>query len=191
MSENAVKAERIALGSVFGDRWRASESAGRHHVFRMRYLCPCCDTPWYQDVTEEPEAFAATPIPDRKVLGRAILCGKCDALSRMLLVSDVAASEDAFVLSASRLYDCLGRLYREPGIRWIDVKGMGQYDGNPKSLRDDKMSAAKEVNFRQDGTRWIRRASVSVSDAVAFGWMAFDAEGLKLKTQKPASRFRN
>lgn len=189
MTENTVKAERITLGSAFGDRWRSSLAAGRHHVFRMRYLCPCCDAPWYQDVTEEPEAFAATPIPDRRALGRAMLCGTCEALSRMLLVSDASESEETFVIDSGRLFDRLGRLYREPGLSWVSVKGMGPFDGDPKSLRDDKRDAAKAINFVQDGGRWYRRASVSVSDAVAAKWIAWDAPGPKPKAQ-PSGRFR-
>lgn len=190
MIETTKKAERITIDSAFGERWRSGHAAGRHHVFRMRYVCPCCDGVWYQDVTEEPDAFAAVLLPDRRALGRAMLCGKCDALSRMLMVSDASASEEAFVISASRLYECLGRLYREPEMRWIDVKGMGPYDGNQKSLRDDRRQAAKEVNFRQDGARWIRRASVTVSQAIEFKWMPFDAEGPKPKVEKSKSRFR-
>ena len=189
MTENTQKAERVTLCSEFGDRWRASLAAGKHHVFRMRYLCPCCDTPWYQDVTEDPESFASKPLPDRRALGRAMLCGKCDALSRMLLRSDASESEDAFVLSSSRLFEDLGRLYREPNLRWVDVKGMGPFDGNPKSMRDEKKTAAKAINFVQDGTRWTRRASVTVSQAVELKWMAFDAPGPKAKAQ-PQNRFR-
>lgn len=189
MTENTVKADRITIGSEFGDRWRASLSAGRHHVFRIRYLCPCCDTPWYQDVTEEPEAFAATPLADRRSLGRAMLCGTCEALSRMILRSDASESEEMFVLDSSRLFDCLGRLYREPGLRWIDVKGMGLFAGDAKSLRDDKKTAAKAINFVQDGGKWCRRASVSVSEAVAAKWIAWDSPGPKVKPQQ-AGRFR-
>jgi len=94
-----------------------------------------------------------------------------------------------FVLDSGRLFEFLGRLYREPGLRWVDVKGYGPFDGDPRSLRDTKRDAAKAINFVQDGGKWYRRASVSVSEAVAAGWIKWDAPGPKPKPQQ-AGRFR-
>ena len=168
---------RTALDSDRTKRWIDTKARGIHHVFRIRFLCPRCRTPWYQDITEEPEVFKAQGVPDRRNLGRAMLCGTCDSLSRMILGSVSAETETMYVLSADDVFDALAPLWKEPGLTWVSVEGMGVYSGNPATLKDDKKEAALLVNFVESTPgRWRRRASVTMSEAWALGWISGDRQ---------------
>lgn len=172
---DALARPKTALHSEELEKWIESKGKGIHHVFRFRIVCPHCGTVWYQDITEDPDLFAATPLIDRRNLGRAMLCGTCEALSRMVLGSVAVDMETRFVLDRHDLYNSLGKLYSDHATTWVAVKGMGPYNGDPKSLRDDRTQQAKAVNFvDMGGGRFQRRAGVTLSDAWALGWVQGD-----------------
>lgn len=169
------KRPKTALHSEQLERWIDTKRKGTHHVFRMRLVCPHCGTAWYQDITEEPEVFGTVPLVDRRNLGRAMLCGSCEAKSRMVLGSVAVDMETRYVIDRHDLDASLGKLFTDHATPWVAVKAMGPYDGNPKSLRDDRKEAAKAVNFVDlGGGRLQRRAGVALSDAWALGWIQGD-----------------
>lgn len=166
---------KTVLHSEQLERWIESKAKGTHHVFRFRIVCPHCGVVWYHDITEDPEVFAATPLVDRRNLGRATLCGTCEALSRMVLGSVAVDMETRYVMDKHDLYASLGKLYTDHATTWVTVKGMGPYNGDPKSLRDDRKAQAKAINFvDMGGGRFQRRAGVTLSDAWALGWVQGD-----------------
>lgn len=166
---------KTALHSEELEKWIESKAKGIHHVFRFRIVCPHCGTVWYHDITEDPELFAATPLVDRRNLGRATLCGTCEAKSRMVLGSVAVDMETRYVLDKHDLYTSLGKLYSDHATTWVAVKGMGPYNGDPKSLRDDRSKQAQEINFVDlGGGRFQRRAAVTMAQAQDLGWVAFD-----------------
>jgi hypothetical protein len=177
MMPETAQRPKTALDSATMERWMETKASGTHHVFRFRIVCPHCGTVWYQDVTEDPQDFAANPFPDRRNLGRAMLCGTCEALSRMVLGSVAVDMETRYVIGKDELFASLGKLYTDHATTWVNVKGMGEYNGDPKSLRDDKRDQAKAVNFLDmGGGRFQRRAGVTLSDAWALGWVQGDLQ---------------
>ena len=173
---SATTRPKTALQSEQLERWVESKARGTHHVFRMRYVCPHCGEVWRQDITEDPVEFGKHPLPDRRNLGRAMLCGTCEAKSRMVLGSVAVDMETRYVLDKDELYASLGNLYTDHNMGWVTVKPMGPYSGDPKTLLDEKAERAKEVNFvDMGGGRFQRRAAVTMSDAWALGWVRGDA----------------
>lgn len=170
-----AKRPKTALDSETMARWMETKAAGTHHVFRFRYVCPHCEATWFQDITEDPEDFAAKPIPDRRNLGRAMLCGTCEAKSRMIIGSVVAEIVPEFAITESALFASLGKLYSDHNMGWVTVKGMGAYNGDPKSLRDDKREQVKQIATRQDGDRTFRRGAYTISEATNLKWRDFEA----------------
>lgn len=180
-------AARTILKSEDIERWIESKRNGGHHVFRFRFLCPHCKSPWYQDITEDPQVFASNPFPDCRNLGKAMLCGRCDAMSRMTIGFPGEGEEQRFAISKEQIFESLGKLYKDHSVTWIQVEGLGPYSGDPKSLRDEKANAAKEINFvKASDSLYHRRAGVSISTAENLGWAKFD-EGT---TKQPSSRRR-
>lgn len=170
-----TKRPKTALDSDTMARWMETKAAGTHHVFRFRYVCPHCEAVWCQDITDDPDDFAEKPIPDRRNLGRAMLCGTCEARSRMIVGSVVADIEPEFCLQDRDLYESLGKLYRDHNTSWVMVKGMGPYNGDPKSLLDEKREQVLKVATRKDGGRTLRRCSYTITEATERKWRSFDA----------------
>jgi transcription elongation factor Elf1 len=171
----ATKRAKTALHSEALERWIDTKANGQHHVFRMRYVCPHCGTVWHQDITEDPVAFGNVPLVDRRNLGRAMLCGTCEAKSRMVLGSVAVDMETRYVLDKDELYASLGKLYTDHNMGWVMVKPMGPYSGDPRTLLDEKAQQAKAINFvEMGGGRFQRRAGVTLSDAWALGWVQGD-----------------
>lgn len=169
------KRPKTALQSEAIERWIETKANGQHHVFRMRYVCPHCGTVWHQDITEDPVAFGNTPLPDRRNLGRAMLCGTCEAKSRMVLGSVAVDMETRYVLDRHELHTSLGNLYSDHHTKWVMVAPRGPFNGDPKSLLDEKAQQGKAVNFvDMGGGRFQRRAAITLSDAWALGWVQGD-----------------
>lgn len=174
-----AKRAKTAISSEQMERWVETKQAGTHHVFRFRYVCPHCETVWYQDITDDPEDFARNPIPDRRNLGRAMLCGTCEARSRMIVGSVVADIETEYCLTKSDLFNSLGRLYNDHNTTWVMVKGMGPYNGDPKSLRDDKREQVLKIATQKEGSQTFRRSSYTITEATENKWRPFDAPDVR------------
>lgn len=174
MMDQTTERPKTALHSEQLEAWIESKAKGQHHVFRMRYVCPHCGEVWYQDVTEDPVVFGNQGLPDRRNLGRAMLCGTCEALSRMVLGSVAVDMETRYVLDRDDLFQSLGKLYTDHATSWVMVQGRGPYNGDQKTLKDDKRDHAKAINFMDVGGRKQRRAGVTLSDAWALGWVQGD-----------------
>lgn len=169
-----TKRPKTALTSEELARWVETKAAGTHHVFRMRFVCPHCVETWYQDITDDPHDFASKPLPDRRNLGRAMLCGTCEALSRMVMGSVVPEVASEFIIPERDLFDSLGKLYTDHNMGWVACKGMGPYNGDPKSLIDQKRDQVKVIATRKEGNRVFRRAAYTVSEVYANEWRRFD-----------------
>jgi hypothetical protein len=166
-------------------RWVESKAAGKHHVFRMRYVCPHCDLVWYQDITEEPEVFKDGGIPDPRTMGRGLLCGACEGRSRLVVGSAAqSAGPTVYALSQREIDSAVSRIHQNRNFRWISTEPMGVFVEKQTKLKDDKPAAIREICSYQDGDRRIRKCGITSSDAWAKGWIKNENDAPKQKPGK-------
>ena len=157
--------------------WRAAYQAQELHVFRMRIVCPCCSSVWYQDVLDIPEGFE---IPDRRKMGLAMLCGSCEARRVTLFVVPGKGGWSAPFLTPSEIKVAYGRLYDAPKGTWIKADGLGPWYGGHRSedvrgpLRDDRRDVFCACTTRErDGRRYnVTAMTAETLAASGLDWKA-------------------
>lgn len=150
--------------------WRSAYHAGELHVFRMRYVCPCCTSVWYQDILDKPDRFE---IPDRRKLGLAMLCGSCEARRVTAFVVPGKDGWTAPFLSNGEIGIAWGRLNAPPKGTWISAEGLGALqDGH--DMRDDRRDVFRACTTRKSEGRRINVTSMTAEQLAAsgLGWNA-------------------
>lgn len=159
-------------------RWRDALPAWGLHVFRLRIVCPCCSSVWYQDILEVPDQFE---IPDRRRLGLAMLCGSCEARRMTMFVVPGKDGWKAPFLANGEIGQAWGRLNAAPKGDWIRVEPWSHeqsatrcpWDGSVP-LRNDRDDLFRSCTTRIVDGRRVNVTSYTAETLIASGldWKA-------------------
>ena len=154
----------------------AAKRDGRLHVFRLRIVCPCCSSIWYQDILEVPDKFE---IPDRRRMGLAMLCGSCEARRMTRFVVPGKDGWNAPFLTPGEIAQAWAKLLGAPKGSWIRVEDWTPdeaatrcpWDGQTE-LRDDRRDLFRACTTRgRDGRRYnVTAMTAETLTASGLGW---------------------